>query len=172
MFLPNHLATSQRNELQFLRNVSFVNHSSVSTWKGHACYFNPRRADASLVDDFQIKRFLPMRQPTGPTGHQNGPSSLPPRARATGQPPSAPPPYLSNKCVRVEFMALSTVAIASTMDVATNGSPFRLTSGTRRTGGCTLPAEHWTSHSASRRYVIGTHGTLSPSVTPASHTRA
>ena len=40
--------------------------------------------------------------------------------------------YLSNKCVRVELMALSTVAIASTMDVATNGSPFRLTSGTRR----------------------------------------
>lgn len=40
--------------------------------------------------------------------------------------------YLSNKCVRVELMALSTVAMASTMDVATNGSPFRLTSGTRR----------------------------------------
>ena len=40
--------------------------------------------------------------------------------------------YLSNRCVRVELMALSTVAMASTMDVATNGSPFRLTSGTRR----------------------------------------
>ena len=32
----------------------------------------------------------------------------------------------------MELMALSTVAMASTMDVATNGSPFRLTSGTRR----------------------------------------
>lgn len=44
-----------------------------------------------------------------------------------------PPRYLSNRCVRVELMALSTVAIASTIDVATNGSPFRLTSGTGKT---------------------------------------
>lgn len=38
--------------------------------------------------------------------------------------------YLSNRCVRVEFIALSTVAIASTIDVCTKGSPFRLTLGT------------------------------------------
>lgn len=42
--------------------------------------------------------------------------------------------YLSNRCVRVEFIALSTVAIASTIDVCTKGSPFRLTLGTREKG--------------------------------------
>lgn len=43
--------------------------------------------------------------------------------------------YLSNKCVRVEFIALSTVAIASTIELATNGSPVRLTSGTKKKKG-------------------------------------
>lgn len=42
--------------------------------------------------------------------------------------------YLSNRCVRVEFIALSTVAIASTIDVCTKGSPFRLTLGTTERG--------------------------------------
>lgn len=42
--------------------------------------------------------------------------------------------YLSNRCLRVEFIALSTVAIASTIDVCTKGSPFRLTLGTREKG--------------------------------------
>lgn len=42
--------------------------------------------------------------------------------------------YPSNKCDLVEFMALSTVAIASLIDAVTKGSPVRLTSGTIKGG--------------------------------------
>lgn len=63
--------------------------------------------------------------------HAHGPGSV-----LEGPPASG---YLSNRCVRVELMALSTVAIASTIDVATNGSPFRLTSGTGKRRSHTSP---------------------------------
>lgn len=108
-----------------------MNHAPRSTWKGRGCCLNPRGVGASLVDGFQVK-FSPDEATV--TLDQNGQIPLV-ELREAGQ----TAPYLSNRCVRVEFMALSTVAIASSMDVATKGSPFRLTSGTRRTRSCWLP---------------------------------
>lgn len=119
----------------FFLNVVFCE-SQLSFYSERTCFsviLTPGKVGTDTAYGFQITSFFSFSQNRSNRRVLESPAPLKPQSlRERGLEFRQLGTYLSNRCVRVELMALSTVAMASTMDVATKGSPFRLTSGTRK----------------------------------------